>query len=156
MLLSGDRWVRRTIAIALFLLLVFPFSAGNGAEADPTTAAQAVRRFGEALIDAEPAPLKRLLPRRGKVQLRLVHLGSGDGFFSAGQVEALFRDFLAAGTVHSFRPLGVEQAARGVALVRARVDLTTREGTRTSVEIHLALQPEDGRWVLREIRETPS
>lgn len=156
MLVSGDRRVRRTIVIALFLLLALPFAAGDGSGTDPKSAAEAVRQFGRALTGPEPTTLKQLLPRRGKVQLQLVHLGPGEGFFSASQVAALFRDFFAAGTVDSFALLGVEQAAGGGALARARVELTCREGTNASAEIHLALQQEDGRWVLREIRETPS
>lgn len=113
-------------------------------------------RFGAALTAADSGSLRALLPREGKVQLRLVRMGPEQGFFSAEQVQALLRDFLRHGAVHRFEIARIEQSADGIALARTWLDLTDARGKRCAVELHVVVQLEAGRWVLREIREIPS
>lgn len=117
-------------------------------------ARSAAQQVGSALTRGNPALLRAVLPARGNVQLCLQVLGPADGSFSPGQVEALLRDFLRQGSARSFDLLSVEQDGQRYALARGRVALTDRQGRPADVDLHLAFQPEEGRWVLREIRET--
>jgi len=116
----------------------------------------AANAFGAALTTGTPSLLKRHLPTRGKVQLRLARLGSQSGFYSASQVEAVLRDFLRQGSVRGFELLHVEYDPQGYALVRCSAVLVDRNGRAGSIQLYLAIQPEGERWVLREIRESPS
>jgi hypothetical protein len=118
-------------------------------------AREAAQRFGQALLGADASRLKPILPSRGKVQLRLVHLGPEEGFFSASQVEALLGNFLRRGAADSFEVLRVEYDPQRFALALGRATVTDEQGRSVRVGIHLAFQPEGERWVLREIRETP-
>lgn len=135
--------------LAVLLALAVPLEPGA------TAARAAAERFSTAVARADVALLRELLPARGKVQLRLVSVGPEEGFFSAGQVQALFRDFMARGTLRSFEPLHVEDDPSRSAIVRGRSRVTTSDGRPAQIELRLTFQPEDGRWVLREIRETP-
>jgi hypothetical protein len=125
----------------------------------PTFAAEdargAAERFGAALVDSDIDALRPLLPARGKVHLRLQRLGPEQGYFSPGQVQQVLRAFLAEGKVLSFEVRRVEDEP-SLALVHGFALLTDRRGERAEVRLHLALQPEQGRWVLREIRELAS
>jgi hypothetical protein len=142
---------KRFAAIALACLLAHVAIAGGP---DERGARQAADRFGQALVRADPSLLRSILPEQGQVQLKLVRLGPEDGFFSASQVEALLRDFLALGQVRSFTTTRVEYDPQGVALVSAQVALDDRDGGAGAVGLHLAFQPEGDAWVLREVRET--
>ena len=95
-----------------------------------------------------------LTPTAGKVRVRLECFGPQQGSLSAGQVEALFRDFLRHGAVRSFEVARTEVSGDRYAMVRAVVGLTDRDGAERRVDLHLAFQVEDGRLALREIRET--
>lgn len=148
--------MRRSIAISL-LALVACLAWGprlRAQEPGDEEARSAALQFGLALKQADPAALRSILPQRGKVQLRLQVLGPEEGSFSAGQVEALLQDFFSQGSARSFDLLSVEHDPRHYALARGRAVLVDRQGRPARVELHLAFQPEDGRWVLREIRET--
>jgi len=117
---------------------------------------EAAREFGRALISEELSRLKPLLPRRGKVHLRLEHLGPEQGSFSAGQVLALLGDFLKVGTVRTFQlSPRCEGDRRKYTLVRGQAEVIDRDGRNLVIELRLTIVPEDGRWILREIRETP-
>lgn len=110
--------------------------------------------FGQGLRDA--GTLRGLLPTRGKVRLHLIHLGAEDGAFSASQVDALLRDFAERGAVNRFEVARVETERDAcVAVVTCRVALTDRDGRPARVDLRLSIQPEDDRWVVREIRESP-
>jgi len=148
--------VRRPCAASLVLLLAFLcWSPCRGAEAlGEEEARSAALQFGLALKQGDPSALRPILPRSGKVQLCLHVLGPGDGSFSAGQVEALLQEFFRQGAARSFDLLSVEHDPQRYALARGRAMLTDRQGRPARVDLHLAFQPEDGRWVLREIRET--
>ena len=143
------RWY---IAILLALVCALPSLAQTtpGEEA----ARQAARAFGQALKKADASQMRPILPQRGKVQLRLVRLGPEEGFFSSGQVEALMRDFLKQGSVRSFDLLRTEQGPSGFGIVEARAMVTDRDGRVARLALHLAFEPEDDRWVLREMRES--
>ena len=148
----------RSCLAALFLMLVlFPAAAEPGAVPDQEAAVEeAAREFGRALTSAELSRLKPLLPRRGKVQLRLEHLGPEQGSFSAGQVLALLGDFLEVGVVRTFQlSPRCEGDRRRYTLVRGQAEVTDRDGRDVLIELRLTIVPEDGRWILREIRETP-
>ena len=157
MLPAENQTVRRPAVALILLLLVsglpLPVRAVDPGAA-PARASALV--FGQALEQGDPSLLRGILPRKGKVQLRLLSLGPGNGFFSAGQVESLIREFLDQGALRSFRLVHVEQDAERYALARGQAEITDRQGRTRSVELQLAFQPEDGRWVLREMRETPS
>lgn len=147
--------MHRRVAIWAVLLLLGPAflpAAEEAAEEDQARAAALL--FGTAMKSADLSVLRPVLPEKGKIQLRLVHLGPEEGFFSSSQVEALLRDFLEQGSIRSFDLLRVEYDANRFALAHGRALLSDREGRPARVNLHLAFQPEDGRWVLREIRET--
>lgn len=140
------------LLIALACLAGLPLA--NAEQLREDAARGAALRFGNALTQGNPSLLRDILPARGNVQLRLEVLGPADGSFSPSQVEALLRDFLRQCDARSFDLLSVEFDPRRYALARGRATLTDRQGRPASVDLHLAFQPEDGRWVLREIRET--
>jgi hypothetical protein len=75
-------------------------------------------------------------------------------FLSAAQVVALFRDFLAVGKVAAFEVLRCEGDGGLTALAHSRAAIVDREGRSSRIGLHLALELEDGRWVLREVKET--
>jgi hypothetical protein len=148
-------FVRWFIAPLIFSALVASV-AEPVAQDSKAAIEKAAREFGLALTQAELSRLKPLLPRRGKVHLRLQHLGPEQGSYSAGQVLALLDDFLQVGSVRSFElSPRCDGDRRRYSLVRGRADVRDREGRDVVVELHLTLVPEDGRWILREIRETP-
>jgi hypothetical protein len=123
------------------------------ADTSPEEARGAALRFGNALLDANASALRPILPTSGKVRVDLRRLGPADGLFGTGQVEAVFKDFLSAATVKSFELIRLECDGKSSALARGRAVLTDRDGRPGRVAIHLAFQPEDGRWVLREVKE---
>ena len=138
-------------------LLLAPLALSTPARAAPgeEAARRSAEVFVRALTTADASKLRPILPSRGKVQLQLVNLGPEKGYFSGSQVEALIREFLSQGSIRSVEPFRVEPGRRGYAVMHTRVELTNRQGRPCSAELHLALQPEGERWVLREIRETP-
>jgi hypothetical protein len=145
--------VRKVLAASIVLLLL---AAAVPAGAGLTTeeARDAALKIGESLKNSDLQTLRAFLPYQGKVQLNLVCLGPVEGFFSSSQVEALLGDFLSQGSFRSFDLLAMENDPRHYAMAHARASLTDRQGHPARVDIHLAFQPEDERWVLREIRET--
>jgi hypothetical protein len=156
MLLLGDRPVRyRILAPLVLILAILPIVVTPAADPPGEEQARAAaQRFGQALQKGDASILGSVLPEKGKVLLRLDLLGPGEGYFSPNQVEALLREFFAHGTIQSFKLLRVEHDAQSYALANGRVELTDRAGRPARIELHLAFQAEDGRWVLREIRET--
>ncbi len=140
---------RTLCALACFAAPRFAASA-----AGESTAQAAVESFGQALVAREAGRLRQVLPTSGSIQLRLVRLGPAEGSFTAGQVETLLRDSFDRAAVRSFETVRIEDDPNGLALARVRLRLTDREGKEAAVELRLRLRAEDGRWVLREIRET--
>jgi hypothetical protein len=136
------------VAILLSSLAMAPAIAD-----DDASARAAARRFGQALVASRSAELRPLLPSRGKVLLTLHRFGPEEGYFGASQVEAVFRDFLAVGAVRSFEVLRLESDGSSFALAHGRAVLTDRQGRPARVGLHLAFQPENDHWVLREIKE---
>ena len=63
-------------------------------------------------------------------------------------------DFLAVGEVKNFEVLRLEGGGDTTTLVQGRAVLVDRDGRPARVLLHLAFQPEGGRWVLREVKET--
>jgi hypothetical protein len=129
----------------------------SAAEPGPNERAlDAAKTFGRALVHADASQLKSVLPERGKVRMRLTCLGIEDGSYSAGQAQALLADFLRHGAVSSFDVLRVESDDERYVLVRGRAGTKgSAQGQPRQVDVHLTLQPEDGRWVLSEVREAP-
>lgn len=151
--LSVVRSTRSTWILALLLTLAAAAAAAWAGDDGP--AREAAARFGRALVSSNPSQLDALLPERGKVRMRLPCFGFEDGSYSASQVQAMLQDFLRQGRVHSFDLLRVGGDAVHHALVQGRARATDRHGRTTEIELHLTLQPEGERWVLREIRESP-
>lgn len=143
----------RVRSMILILLLV---TTATGSRAGTTTddARRAAGTFGRALTTAQAATLRPILPERGKVHLALARLGPENGLFGASQVEAIFRDFLAGGSVAGYEVLRCESDGKTSALARARATITDRDGRRGPIALHLGFGPEDGRWVLREVKES--
>lgn len=112
------------------------------------------RRFGEALTQGDASALRSVLPRSGKVKVTLDVLGEAQGSYGSSQVEALLREALARTTVRSFETQRVDSDASSFALVRCRASAVDRQGRAVRVAFHLSLQPEDGGWSVREIRES--
>jgi hypothetical protein len=153
---SGDTFELRFHGlISLILALACGACPAAFAAAPEEEAAAAAERFSQAMVAGDPSLLRPILPRSGKVQLRLELLGPERGYFSAPQVVAVLADFLAHGKISSVEILRVEQSREGFAVVHGQAALTDRQGRPFRVDIHLGLQPESDRWVLREIRETP-
>jgi hypothetical protein len=146
---------RRAAAVLLLPLVLAPLPAVPQARLGQEQAEGAARVFGEALTGGDTARVRSILPREGKVRMNVVCLGPEQGSFSAGQVEALLKDFLRQGRVRSFAIDSAESEPGRYALVHARAAVTDRDGSAASLQVHLTFQPEDGRWVLREIREAP-
>jgi len=147
--------VSRSRLSAVVLLGLFVAVAAVAQTPGKDAARAAVEEFGRGLTGGDPSLFRPLLPQKGKVQLNLVRLGPERGSFSASQVEALLRDFLAQGSVQSFETTRVEHDPNGIALASARLDVTDKEGRSATVDLHLTFQPDGQQWVLREIRETP-
>lgn len=122
--------------------------AGDGAR-------DAAATFGRALTAKNAGALSPILPERGRVHVALTRMGPEDGRFSASQVVALFRDFLASGKVSSFEVARVECDGDRSALAHARAMIVDRGGRSGRVGVHLAFEREAERWVLREVKETP-
>lgn len=137
---------------ALLLAVAVGTAAVSGLTLDG--AREAAGGCGRALTAGRADGLKPYLPARGKVHLALARLGPEEGMFAAGQVVAVFRDFLASGRVASFDVSGVSGDERAGAQALARVAITDRDGRRATIGLRLGFQPEDGRWVLREVKET--
>ena len=140
-------------------LILTAMLAASSLLAEPVVDEKAALRcanvFGDALKSGDTSMLRSILPSRGRVTVRLVRLATEEGAFSASQVQALMKDILKRGTIHTFNVVHVEGSREGYALVRARADVTDRDGVDARVDLRLALGPEDERWVLREIREAP-
>ena len=114
----------------------------------------AAETLGRALTASKADAMKPILPATGKVHLALARLGPEEGMFAAGQVVAVFRDFLAGGRVTAFDVAGVDGGERTGATALARASITDRDGRKATIGLRLGFQPEDGRWVLREVKET--
>jgi hypothetical protein len=138
--------------VRLALLAALGATLASGLTA--ATARDATLSFGRALTASKAEALKPILPEKGKVHLSLVRLGPEDGMFAAGQVVAVLRDFLVAGRVASFDVVSVDGDERTGSQAVARASITDRDGRRGTVTLRLGFQPEDGRWVLREVKET--
>ena len=110
--------------------------------------------FGRALVGGSAEGLRPILPEHGRVHLSLSRLGPEEGLFGARQVEALFRDFLAKGKISSFDVMRCEGDGRRSALARGRAAITDRDGRSGRIGLHLGLEQEAARWVLREVKET--
>ena len=118
-------------------------------------ASSAARQFGSALTSGDASRLRPLLPKRGKVRVALTHIAETQGSYGSGQVEAIFREALGRSSVRSFEASRLESDGSSFALVTCRASVVDRQGRTAKVALHLSLQPEDGAWVVREIRESP-
>jgi hypothetical protein len=141
---------RALLCVALALASLPAVRAEGGAEG----ARRAAAAFGSALLAGKADALRPLLPERGRVRLTLARLGPEQGSFGAHQVEALFRDFLAHGRFTSFDVARCEGDAKGSALAHAAATIVDRDGRNGRIALHLGLETEGGRWVLREVKES--
>ena len=114
----------------------------------------AATTFGRALVAGSAEALRPILPERGRVHVTLGRLGPEEGLFGARQVEALFHDFLAKGKVESFDVMRCESDGRTSALAHGTAAIIDRDGRSGRIGLHLGLEQEAERWVLREVKET--
>lgn len=145
----------RAVALILLLGLVPPAVALADGPLGAEEASQAALRFGKALMAEDASALKAVLPRQGKVRVRLDCLGPENGSLSSEQLTALLGDFLRQGAVRSFRVVRTEVEDERFALVQSVAAAVDREGARRELHLDLTFQPEAGGWTLREIRESP-
>ncbi|HUC43703.1 MAG TPA: hypothetical protein VMR65_06685 [Candidatus Sulfotelmatobacter sp.] len=145
--------MRAPVAAAFVVALAAAFGV-VAADLSQGAARAAAEAFGRALSTGHAEGIRPLLPQRGKVTLSLSRMGPEDGSFGSSQVEAVLREFLARGSVGSFAILQCESDGKTTALAHARALVTDREGHSARVGIHLGFQPEDGRWVVREVKES--
>ena len=132
------------------LLLILP----GLAVASPIDAPRkAVDAFGAALIAGDADQLRSVFPGQGKVRVHLVSLGPEQGALRGSQLHAVLQDFLERGNVTAFKIRTVERSEHQ-ALASVDVALIDPDGARARVRLHLSLEPEDDRWVLREMRES--
>lgn len=138
----------------LCIVAAVAFTAGR-AQADADEGAKkAAKIFGDALVAGSAALMMPILPEHGKVHLSLARLGPEEGRFSANQVVAVFRDFLASGKVTSFEIQRCESDAASSALAHGRAIIVDRQGRGGRIGLHLGFEPEGARWVLREVKES--
>jgi hypothetical protein len=137
------------IRLAVLLLILHGPAVGS-----PTDSPRkAVDAFGAALIAGDADQLRAVFPSRGKVRVHLVYLGPEQGALRGSQLHAVLQDFLERGNVTAFEIRTVERSEHQ-ALASADVALIDPDGKRAKVRLHLSLEPEDDRWVLREMRES--
>jgi hypothetical protein len=143
------------VRFALSCLAVAAALIGTQAQVKAEDGARkAANAFGQALVARSAEALRPILPQQGRVHLSLIRLGPEEGLFGARQVEAVFREFLASGSVASFEVMRCESDPKRSALAHARAAITERDGRSGKIGIHLAFEPEGDRWVLREVKET--
>ncbi len=149
------RVVASLIVLTLGLVPVPVGADVQDAESGEAQTRKAALGVGAALMRSDTSLLRPLLPRHGKVRMHLNCFGPEVGSFSAGQVEAVFSSFFRHGSVKAFDLLRLESDESGrYALAQGRVSVIDRDGRRSKVDIHLTFEPEEGRWVLRGIRES--
>ena len=136
-----------TVLACVLVAAAVPVAGGDEAKS-------AANAFGAALVAKNAEALRPVLPQQGRVHLSLIRLGPEEGLFGARQVEAVFRDFLAGGKVVAFELLRCESDPARSALAHGRATIVDREGRTGRVGLHLGFEPENGRWVLREVKET--
>jgi hypothetical protein len=141
-------------AVLAAVLAVTSFGSARAEDAGEGEARRSARVFGQALTSGQASLLRAILPTGGKVHVAVPKIVPEEGWFTGSQVEALLADFLSQGSVRSFEVLRLESDGKTNALARGRAVLTDRQGRPQRLGIHLAFQPEDERWVLREIKET--
>lgn len=137
----------RFAAVLVLAATLHNVDADDGARAAAAT-------FGRALVAGSAEALRPILPERGRVRVTLGRLGPEEGMFGARQVEALFRDFLAKGKVASFDVTRCESDGRSSALAHGTAAIVDRDGRSGRIGLHLGLEQEAERWVLREVKET--
>ena len=124
------------------------------AKAGPDDARQAAEQFVQALTTGKPEALQKILPRSGKILVAIRSTRQTAGNFSRSQVEVIFNRYLSE---FSFRDCRIDHIEVQESSY-SRIDLTAnRSGpgdTLAPVLFRLAMQSEEGHWVLREIRES--
>jgi hypothetical protein len=141
--------------LSLFLLAALFGAVVYTAASEADDVSRAANLFGQALTGGRAAQIRPILPARGKVSLSLVRMGPEDGSFGASQVEAILAGYLDIGSVRSYDVLRIDSDGGTFATARCRANLVDRQGRPARVGIRLAFEREDGRWVLREIKELP-
>ena len=152
--MSYDRLRRHAYVRAVVLVLACVLACALRPAAAGDEAKAAAQMFGNALVARSAEGLRPILPKEGRVHLTLARLGPEEGLFGARQVEAVFHDFLAKGSVVSFEIKRCESDPKRSALTHARATIVDRDGRKARVGFHLGFEPEGGRWVLREVKET--
>jgi len=148
--------VRAWLAFLSLALVAVPAHVSADSLMGEEQARAAAVEFGRALVRADASLLVQVLPTTGKVRLKLKRLGPEEGAYSPSQVEAVFKDFFRQGEVRSFDVLRLECADQRYSLAHARATVIDRSGRAAEIGLDLTFQPEEDRWVLREIRETSS
>lgn len=139
--------MKTALGCALIACLAAPFATAAAAPR------QTVEAFGAALVAGDAGKLRVALPETGKVRVRLQHFGPQNGALRGGQLGAVLQDFLERGSVTGFEIRTVEHS-KTLALATAEVAFVDAGGSRGRVGLHMSLEPENDRWVLREIRES--
>ena len=110
--------------------------------------------FVRVLTSGQAARLDPILPDSGKIMVSLVGNNTRTSYFGVSQAKALLQAWLENGTGKDGKVLHVEVQDNSYARVELSIRRAVSGGAVRSVRFRLGFQPENGRWVLREIRES--
>lgn len=144
----------RPILLSLLLLCIALVPLDAASAAGEKEARGAGQLFADVLTTGQPARLDPILPASGKIMVSLAGRNAGTGYFGVSQAKALLQTWLENGTGKDGKILHVEVQDDSYARVELSIRRTVHGGAEQSARFRLGLQPENGRWVLREIRET--
>ncbi len=131
------------------------------ASTDQTGARESADVFIQAVLSGKPARLAPVLPEGGKILVSLRTPANGkssraeSAYLGVSQTRAVLKDLLSGDTLSDGRIQRIDCSENSYAQVEISFRRTPSSGLGPTVRIRLGLQPEKGRWVLREIRETP-
>ena len=144
----------RPILLRLLLLCIALVPLDAASAVGEKEARGAGQLFTDVLTSGEPARLDPILPVSGKIMVSLAGENTGAGNFGVSQARALLQAWLKNGTGKDGKVLHVEVRDNRYARVELSIRRSVHGGAEQAVRFRLGLQPENGRWVLREIRES--
>ena len=156
-LLRGDFGLNTTrntlpsvvVVVVVVAAALFVAPAQSSTEADVRAAADGLMAW---LAGGPASAPTRILPDRGTVQFGLRTLGSARSAVGSGQAKAVLAEL--RDSVRGYRTAIGSVDVEESSWAWVRISIEDRDGRPVTVLL-LAFHAEDGRWVLRELRETP-
>jgi hypothetical protein len=163
---SGGGRGEGRVALILALWISITATASLNSDAQLTRAASLLASDGPISTAAEllvtsfrtrdPSRLKPLLPGAGKIFASIPSLDIRDGYFSGDQLQQILAQRLATrGPAECALAAPPTAEGENRAIVRLRLALGTT-GSGRQVQLLSLLAREEGRWLLRELREQPA